>query len=120
MDINRFTEKAREALASAQSLAVRNSHQQIDAEHLLGALLEQDRGLASSVINKAGVDKAGPSVDSIKRQLEEEIQRMPRVEGPSGGLDQVYVTPRLNSLLVQAEAEGRVHLDRASAARSAR
>jgi ATP-dependent Clp protease ATP-binding subunit ClpB len=107
MDINRFTEKAREALASAQSLAVRNSHQQIDAEHLLGALLEQDRGLASSVINKAGVDKAGPSVDSIKRQLEEEIQRMPRVEGPSGGLDQVYVTPRLNSLLVQAEGEAK-------------
>ena len=45
MDINRFTEKAREALQGAQKLAVRMSHQQIDDEHLLLALLDQEGGL---------------------------------------------------------------------------
>ena len=46
MDMNRFTEKAQEALSAAQSKAIRSSHQQVDVEHLLSALLEQERGLA--------------------------------------------------------------------------
>ena len=48
MDINKLTEKLQEALSSAQSKAVRYSHQQVDVEHLLLALLEQERGLANS------------------------------------------------------------------------
>ena len=56
MDINRFTEKAQEAIRSAQSKAVRYGHQQIDVEHLLAALLEQENGLAPSILNKAGVN----------------------------------------------------------------
>ena len=48
MDFNRFTEKLQEATRAAQSLAVRQSHQQIDVEHLLAALLEQPDGLAAS------------------------------------------------------------------------
>ena len=54
MDINRFTEKLQEALRAAQSKAVRNGHQQIDVEHLLAALLDQEGGLAPSILNKAG------------------------------------------------------------------
>ena len=46
MDLNRFTEKLQEAVRAAQSLAVRYGHQQIDVEHLLAALLEQEAGLA--------------------------------------------------------------------------
>jgi ATP-dependent Clp protease ATP-binding subunit ClpB len=102
MDINRFTEKAREALGSAQSLAIRNSHQQVDAEHLLTGMLEQERGLASSILNKAEVN-----LESIKRQLDEEIQRLPKVGGSSPSLDQVYVTPRLNAILVRAGDEAK-------------
>ena len=45
MDINRFTEKLQEAIRAAQSKAVRYGHQQIDVEHLLAALLEQEGGL---------------------------------------------------------------------------
>src|SRR4051794_38559061 len=53
MDINRFTEKAQEAIRSAQSKAVRYGQQQIDVEHLLAALFEQENGLAPSILNKA-------------------------------------------------------------------
>ena len=55
MDFNRLTEKVQEAIQAAQSKAVRLSHQQIDVEHLLAALIEQENGLAPSLLLKAGV-----------------------------------------------------------------
>src|SRR6516225_7742244 len=91
MDINRFTEKLQEAIRSAQSKAVRYGHQQIDVEHLLAALLEQDGGLAASILQKAGIN-----TESMAHRLEAELDRMPKVSGPSGGPEQVYVTGRLN------------------------
>ena len=102
MDINRFTQKAQESISSAQTKALRNGHQQVDLEHLLAALLEQPGGLATSVFNKADIN-----TDSLKRRIEEELERMPKVSGPTGGPDQVYVTGRLNQLLVKAEDEAK-------------
>src|SRR5579885_1049329 len=102
MDINRFTEKLQEAIRSAQSNAVRYGHQQIDVEHLLAALLEQEGGLATSILQKAGVNP-----DSLLRRVEAELDRMPKVSGPAATPDQVYVTGRLNRLLTTAEDEAR-------------
>jgi ATP-dependent Clp protease ATP-binding subunit ClpB len=51
MDINRLTEKSQEALRAAQSKAVRLSHQQVDVEHFIAALLEQEGGLASAILS---------------------------------------------------------------------
>src|SRR6185369_12610855 len=95
MDINRFTEKLQEGVRSAQSKAVRYGHQQIDVEHLLAALLEQEGGLAPSILAKAGLQ-----VDPLTKRLEAELDRLPKVSGPSGGPDQIYVSGRLNKLLV--------------------
>ena len=102
MDINRFTEKARAALQAAQSKAVRYTHQQIDVEHVLTALLEQEGGLASAIFNKAGI-----AHDGLKTRLEEDLGRIPKVSGPSGAPDQLYVTGRLNRLLAQADEEAK-------------
>ncbi len=102
MDMNRFTEKTQEALAAAQRQAVRLSHQQVDVEHLLLALLEQEQGLAAPIFQKAGA-----SGDRLKRRVEQELERLPRVSGTSGGPEQVYVTGRLNRLLTQAEDEAK-------------
>ncbi|HXG13331.1 MAG TPA: ATP-dependent chaperone ClpB [Gemmataceae bacterium] len=102
MDIHRFTEKAQEALVAAQQRAARAGHQQVDVEHLLMALLEQEPGLAGAILRKADV-----SVEALKRRLETELGKLPRVSGPSGGPEQVYVTGRLNRLLNQAEEEAR-------------
>jgi ATP-dependent Clp protease ATP-binding subunit ClpB len=102
MDIKRFTEKAQESLAAAQSRAERGGQQQVDVEHLLAALLDQDQGLAPAILQKAGAN-----VDGLKRRVGQELERLPRVSGDGGRTDQVYVTGRLNRLLTQAEEEAR-------------
>src|SRR5262249_6037447 len=85
MDMNRLTEKAQEALRNAQSLAVRMGHQQIDVEHLMLSLLDQERGLVPAILNKANV-----SVDALKIRLQRELERQPRVSGAGGSPDQFY------------------------------
>ena len=102
MDFNRFTEKLQEAIRSAQSLATSHGNQQVDTEHLLQALLEQPGGLAPSILNKADI-----KVDSLRSRFQQEVDRLPKVSGSSGGPDQVYVTTRLTKLLTQAEEEAK-------------
>jgi len=102
MDANRMTQKVQEALSAAQAKAIRLSHQQVDVEHLLSALLEQERGLATAILQKAGIE-----VERVKRRIEQELQRLPKVSTPAGPPDQIYVTGRLNRLLVQAEDEAK-------------
>lgn len=102
MDINRFTEKVQEALHGAQTRAARNNHQQVDVEHLFLALLEQERGLAVSILNKADFN-----IDGIKRRLEQELSKLPQVKGVSGAPDQIYITGRFNKLLARAEEEAK-------------
>jgi ATP-dependent Clp protease ATP-binding subunit ClpB len=107
MDINRFTEKVQEALQGAQRLAGRFGQQQIDVEHLLMSLLDQQDGLASALLGKAGV-----SVDAVKVKLQRELEKLPRVSGPAAGPDQIYLTGRLNRLLTdQAEQEAKQFKD---------
>ena len=90
MDQNRLTEKSLEALSAAQRLAAKLNHQQMDAEHLLLALLDQERGLATSILNKADIP-----VDGLKLKVHRELEKLPRVTGGSGD---VGMTGRLNRL----------------------
>src|SRR5207245_6689763 len=90
-------------LQSAQSRAIRRSHQQLDVEHLLAALLEQESGLAGAILAKAGA-----SAELLGQRLEQELDRMPKVTGPTGAPpDQIYVTGRLNRVLTLAEDEAK-------------
>ncbi len=103
MDINRFTEKMQEAIRAAQSMATRLNHQQLDAEHVLAALLEQEGGLAGAILGKTGI-----ATDLVLQRVEQELGRLPKVTGAGGGpADQVYVTGRLNRLFAQAEDEAK-------------
>src|SRR5262245_23540204 len=102
MDINRFTEKLQEGVRAAQSKAVRYGHQQIDSEHLIAALLEQEGGLAPSILAKAGV-----AVDALLQRIEADLERLPKVSGPAAGPDQIYVSSRFNKLLTRAEDEAK-------------
>jgi ATP-dependent Clp protease ATP-binding subunit ClpB len=103
MDINRFTEKAQEAFQAANQRAVRLGHQQLEPEHLLLALLEQEPGLAVSILRKADV-----STDKLKAHVERELDKLPRV---SGSGDQVYLSGRLNRLVASAEDEAKKFKD---------
>src|ERR1041384_2138176 len=99
MDTNRFTEKSQEALSAAQRLAAKLNHQQMDVEHLLLALLDQERGLATSILTKAEIP-----VDGVKLKVHRELENPPRVTGGSGD---VGMTSRLNRLIGQAENEAK-------------
>jgi len=100
MNIHRFTEKSQEALRQAQSLATRRSHQGVDLEHLMVALLEQPDGLAAAILKAAKSDG-----DVLKKRLTAELDRLPQVSSPGGAAEQLYITPRLNRVLTQAESE---------------
>ncbi len=102
MDINRFTEKLQQGVRAAQSKAVRYGHQQIDSEHLISALLEQESGLASSILTKAGVQ-----TEPVHERIEADLDRMPKVSSTSAGPDQIYLTSRLNRLFNNAEDEAK-------------
>src|SRR2546429_4488386 len=102
MDINRLTEKAQEVLRAAQSEATGLGHQQIDVEHVLLTLLEQEGGLAKSILEKSAVDP-----DLVRQRVETELARLPKVSSTGGGSGDVYISGRLNRLLVQAEAEAK-------------
>jgi len=98
MDLNRFTDKAKEALQMSQEIAVRYRHTQLDEEHVLLALLEQRDGIAAMILRAAGKDPG-----FIKTQVENALARAPKVQvsGAGGGPAQVYVTPVLYQLLTE-------------------
>ncbi|HNI20038.1 MAG TPA: ATP-dependent chaperone ClpB, partial [Nitrospira sp.] len=98
MDMNRMTVKLQEALQSASSLAMRRGHQGIDVEHLLLALLEQERGIASSLFEQAGVSPA-----AVRQAADQALAKVPQVQGPGAAPGQIHLTPRLGAVLTKAE-----------------
>jgi ATP-dependent Clp protease ATP-binding subunit ClpB len=102
MDFNRMTEKVQEAIRGAQSKATRHGNQQIEPEHLFSALLDQEGGLAPSILNKADIQ-----IDPLRRRFEQEIEKLPKVSGPAAGPDQIYVTTRFTKLFTDAEDEAK-------------
>ncbi|MEU7747790.1 ATP-dependent chaperone ClpB [Nonomuraea sp. NPDC049158] len=97
-----MTQKSQEALHDAQTKAVRHGHTEVDAEHLLLALLEQPEGLAPRLLAAAGAN-----TDSLITDLEAELARRPKVSGPGTTPGQVFVTQRLTRLLDSAEREAK-------------
>jgi ATP-dependent Clp protease ATP-binding subunit ClpB len=100
MNANRFTEKLQEALGSAQNAAVSAHNQAVDVEHLLAALLQDNDGLASSILTLTGVDKA-----AVLTKLDAELRKIPQVTGAGTDTAQVYATQRLGRVLARAEQE---------------
>jgi len=93
-DPNQFTEKAWEAIARTPDFAKQAQHQQIESEHLMKALLEQD-GLASSVFNKLNVP-----VTQVRDRTEEFIRKQPKISGAGGS---VYLGRSLDTLFDRAD-----------------
>ncbi|HEU5474024.1 MAG TPA: ATP-dependent chaperone ClpB [Actinophytocola sp.] len=102
MDMNRLTQKSQEALQEAQSIATRHGHTEVDGEHLLAALLDQQDGLAPRLLAGAGVD-----VEALRADVETDLARKAKVTGPGTTPGQVYVTRRLATLLEAAEREAK-------------
>jgi len=102
MDFNRLTEKSQEAIRQAQSLAVQHGNQQVDVEHLLLAMLEQEGGLAPSILLRADV-----ALEPLHKRLLQDVEKLPKVSGSAVRADQVYITTRLSQLLERAEQQAK-------------
>src|ERR1700756_3572039 len=96
MNIEKYTERARGFIQSAQSLAVREGHQQFSPLHLLKVLLDDSEGLAGGLI-----DRAGGNSRAILKATEDALNKLPKVSGSGAG--QVYLAPELARAFDAAE-----------------
>ncbi|WP_027408936.1 ATP-dependent chaperone ClpB [Anoxybacteroides tepidamans] len=99
MNMNKMTEKVQEALLAAQAIARKEQHQELDIEHLLLALLEQEEGLAKRMMALLHVD-----IDKMKLDLHAILKKKPEVIGAS---DKLYMSHRLERLFINAENEAK-------------
>ena len=96
MNFEKYTERARGFVQSAQSLALREGHQQFASEHLLKVLLDDPEGLAAGLIDRSG----GRSREAL-REVEAALKKRPKVEGAGAG--QLYIEPALARVFDTAE-----------------
>ena len=96
MRFDRFTERAQDAAARAYEILQRYSHNQVDTEHLLLALLEQPEGVVPAIMDKLGVN-----VQVMTSKVDEILKASPRVNiyGGGGVTNQVFITPRVKRVL---------------------
>ena len=97
MNQEKYTERMRGFLQSAQMLALRDGHQRFVPDHLLKVLLDDPEGLAANLIASAGGD-----AKAVHREVEANLAKHPKVEGQGAG--QVYLAPETARLFEQAEA----------------
>src|SRR3954469_17569174 len=102
MDINKLTQKSQEALQSAQTKALRYGHQEADGEHLLLALLEQPEGLIPRLLARMEAP-----TEALTAEVERELSHRPKVSGPGVEAGKIYLTKRLQQILVRAEDEAK-------------
>lgn len=105
MNIDRYTEKAQEALQQASKIAQSKGQPQVDLEHLLSSLLAQDPGLALSILRKSNIN-----TDTLRKRCDQEIDRLPKVSG-SNQDGNIYLAGRLNTILKQSEEEAKKFKD---------
>ena len=102
MDFNKLTRKSQEALSEAQGIAIGNNNQEVDVAHLLLALLRDGEGLIPRMLRRMDVD-----LQVLEKLVADEVARIPRVTGGGAEAGKVYVTARLNKLLMRAEERAR-------------
>ena len=99
MNIDKMTLRVQQALNEANLIAVKFNHQQLDAIHLLSSLVEQEDGLIPSIFTKMGVD-----VKTLKNDINSALDKMPKVLGEGANSAGVYVTRKVEEILVKAES----------------
>ena len=102
MQLEKLTTRSRAAVGEAQALAIRHGHQRVDDAHLALALLEQDGGLSSRVVDKMGVE-----VPALVASLRRGLAKRPEVSGPGAAQGKIPVTPELQRALVDAIDEAK-------------
>jgi ATP-dependent Clp protease ATP-binding subunit ClpB len=96
MDFEKYSERARGFIQSAQGLAVRSGHQRFTSEHLLKVLLDDEEGLAARLISAAG-----GRPEQARHNVEASLRKLPKVEGSGAG--QIYLAPETARLFDEAQ-----------------
>jgi ATP-dependent Clp protease ATP-binding subunit ClpB len=96
MNFEKFTMKAQEAVAKMQAIATEQSHQELTTEHLLQAMLEENNGILSSVLNRLNVNQ-----ELLLEIIKREVSRLPKVSSTSS----VFIGTNLNKLFTSAQKE---------------
>ncbi|HEY1655965.1 MAG TPA: ATP-dependent chaperone ClpB [Candidatus Tumulicola sp.] len=106
MNVEKMTERVSEALNAAYTRALAEHNTQTTPEHMLAAMLEQERGIAPDVLSKAGADPA-----AVARAADEAIGRLPRLSGANADSTQATLSPELSRVMTAAENEARALSD---------
>jgi len=104
MDMDKFTDKAQEAIGTAQEIALRKNHQQVDGEHLHMALLTQEEGLIPRLLSFMGINN-----ELMIKDVQKELDKQPAVYGTA--VQNLYASRRLNEILLNAADEARKFKD---------
>ena len=102
MDMNQFTQKAREALQAAQRIAVEYSNNTVEQEHLLAALAQQQDGLIPQLLTTLGADP-----NAFAQAALQKVEALPRVTGSGRDPNQIYIGTDLDRALNAAEAQAK-------------
>ncbi|MDX1687082.1 MAG: ATP-dependent chaperone ClpB [Candidatus Promineifilaceae bacterium] len=97
MNLNKYTQKAQEAVLAAQQMAEEQNHSQIEPVHLLAALLQQSEGVVPQIVNRIGVNRG-----MLEQRVQEQLDKLPRAVGAS---TQVGLSRELANVVRQAERE---------------
>src|SRR5271155_4931231 len=100
MNVDKMTERVADGLNEAYSLALHEHNTQTTPEHLLAALLDQERGITPDILTKAGVDPK-----AFGARVRAAIGQLPRLSGPNADSAQVTVSPELTRIMTAAEGE---------------
>lgn len=106
MDLQKFTQKSRDAVMAAQNLAVEYQSQTVEQEHLLYALLEQENSLIAQLLKKMGTEPG-----NVQAMVSEKMAAMPRVSGGGREADKIYITQDLDRALLSAEKQAKAMKD---------
>ncbi|HHY53611.1 MAG TPA: AAA family ATPase, partial [Clostridiales bacterium] len=98
MNPQKFTQKSLEAIYDAQSLAIQNQNMQIEQQHLLCALVEQEDGLIGQMLIKMGIDRS-----VFLRDVQQEVAKLPGVSGPGREPNKIYISQEVDRTLTYAE-----------------
>lgn len=106
MNTQKFTQKSMQAIMSAQNEAIERNNMQVEAEHLLYALLVQESGLIPRLVEKMGLD-----LDFTIKTVEDFLCKIPSVSGPGREQGKVYVSQTVEKILLEAEKQSGIFKD---------
>ena len=106
MNTQKFTQKSMQAIMSAQNEAIERNNMQVEAEHLLYALLVQESGLIPRLVEKMGLD-----LDFTIKTVEGYLSKIPSVSGPGREQGKVYVSQTVEKILLEAEKQSGIFKD---------